>query len=80
MKRAFSGFKIKCALDDCNEILDYENIKAHEAECFEKLIACENCKEEIKRLELGEHMVSYSSEYIYFFLIRLTALLSYALF
>ena len=58
MKRAFSGFKIKCALDDYNEILGYENLKPHEAECFEKLIPCEYCKEKIKRLELERHMVS----------------------
>ena len=58
MKRAFSGFKVKCALDDCDDIIEYENIKSHETECLEKLIPCEYCGEEIKRLDLEEHMVS----------------------
>ena len=58
MKRAFSGFKIKCSLDDCDEIIEYENINKHETECLEKLITCQHCKEEIRRLELEEHMVS----------------------
>ena len=57
MKRAFSGFKIKCSLDDCDEIIEYENIKTHEIECLEKLIPCEHCEEKIRRLELEEHMV-----------------------
>ena len=57
MNRAFSGFKIKCSLDDCDEIIEYENLKSHETECLEKSIPCEHCGEEIKRLELEEHMV-----------------------
>ena len=58
MKRAFSGFKIKCSLDDCDEIIEYENLKSHETECLVKSIPCEHCGEEIKRLELEEHMVN----------------------
>ena len=41
MKRALSGFKVKCTLDDCDDIIEYENIKNHETECLEKLIFCE---------------------------------------
>ena len=58
MTRAFSDFKVKCALEDCDEIINYEHLKTHETECFEKLIPCEYCGEEIKRLDLEEHMVS----------------------
>ena len=57
-KRVFSGFKIKCPLDDCDVIVEYEKLKNHETECLEKLIECVHCGEEIKRLELEEHSVS----------------------
>ena len=58
MKRAFSSFKVKCALDDCDDVISYENINFHETECLEKLIPCEYCGAEIKRLDLEEHKVS----------------------
>ena len=58
MKRAFAEYKVKCAFDDCEEIIEYENIKPHEYECLEKLIPCNLCGEEIKRLELTEHTAS----------------------
>ena len=46
MKKAFSGFKIKCSVDDCEEVVEYENIKNHETECLAKETVCEYCKEQ----------------------------------
>ena len=45
INRAFSGFKIKCSLDNCDEFIEYESIKSHETECLEKMIPCEHCEE-----------------------------------
>ena len=59
INRAFSGFKIKCSLDNCDEFIEYESIKSHETECLEKMIPCEHCEEKIKRVELEEHMVRH---------------------
>ena len=60
MKRAFADFKVICAFDDCDQIIEYENIKTHESECLQKMIPCDLCGEDIQRLELGEHSVSYT--------------------
>ena len=60
MGRAFAEYKVKCAFDDCDEIIEYESIKTHESECLAKLMPCEYCGEDIQRLELGEHSVSYT--------------------
>ena len=63
MTRVFAEYKVKCAFDDCNEIIEYENIKTHESECVEKLVPCDYCGEYIQRLEIGEHSVSKLLKY-----------------
>ena len=44
-------------MEGCSEIIGYEDLDAHAKECFEQVVTCDHCEEEIIRAKLSEHQV-----------------------